>query len=134
MSDTIEVLVVKAGEHPWVKAIPNTLKALQDEVGGYIEPVYLKGNATLYCNEEGKIGRWQFNRAIVVGDVCEGGDENALVDLISHTFVVTGFNPNTGDNESLSDEQLEYWKKRFYPLEFLMLDGHGTPFVNRLVD
>ena len=35
--------------------IENTLEALQREVGGYIETVYLGDNYILICDEEGKL-------------------------------------------------------------------------------
>lgn len=56
--ETIEILVIKQDEKPIRKTIPNTLEAKQHEVGGYIEPFGLKNGATIYCNEEGKLGRW----------------------------------------------------------------------------
>ena len=62
--ETIEILVIKQDEKPIRKTIPNTLEAKQHEVGGYIEPFGLKNGATIYCNEEGKLGRWTLNRAI----------------------------------------------------------------------
>lgn len=56
--ETIEILVIKQDEKPIRKTIPNTLEAKQHEVDGYIEPFGLKNGATIYCNEEGKLGRW----------------------------------------------------------------------------
>lgn len=35
--------------------IPNTLKALQAEVGGYIEVFPIAADACIICNEEGKL-------------------------------------------------------------------------------
>lgn len=35
--------------------IPNTLKALQAEVGGYIETVALDAKSVIICNEEGRL-------------------------------------------------------------------------------
>ena len=45
----------KPGCAPELIDIDNTLKALQDEVGGYIEAVTLPYGAALICNEEGRI-------------------------------------------------------------------------------
>ena len=45
----------KPGCAPEVIEVENTLKALQDEVGGYIEVVTLPYGAALICNEEGRI-------------------------------------------------------------------------------
>ena len=41
--------------------IPNTLKALQETVGGYIETVTLDNGLVLICNEEGKIRDMPYN-------------------------------------------------------------------------
>ncbi len=45
----------KPGCEPELIDIDNTLKALQQEVGGYIEAVTLPYGAALICNEEGRI-------------------------------------------------------------------------------
>ena len=41
--------------------IPNTLRALQETVGGYIETVTLDNGLVLICNEEGKIRDMPYN-------------------------------------------------------------------------
>ena len=41
--------------------IPNTLRALQEAVGGYIETVTLNNGLVLICNEEGKIRDMPYN-------------------------------------------------------------------------
>jgi len=41
--------------------IPNTLKALQEAVGGYIETVTLDNGVVLICNEEGRIRNMPYN-------------------------------------------------------------------------
>jgi hypothetical protein len=41
--------------------IPNTLRALQEAVGGYIETVTLDNGVVLICNEEGKIRDMPYN-------------------------------------------------------------------------
>ena len=44
--------------------IDNTLKALQDNVGGYIETVTLASDLVIICNEEGRIKRLPYNCTI----------------------------------------------------------------------
>ena len=41
--------------------IPNTLRALQEAVGGYIETVTLDNGVVLICNEEGRIRDMPYN-------------------------------------------------------------------------
>lgn len=43
------------GCEPEIIEVENTLKALQAEVGGYIETVTIASDAVIICNEEGRI-------------------------------------------------------------------------------
>lgn len=43
------------GEMPRIVEIPNTLAALQDAVGGYIEAVTFCEDVSIICNEEGRL-------------------------------------------------------------------------------
>ena len=45
----------KPGAQPEIIEVDNTLKALQAEVGGYIETVTIASDAVIICNEEGRI-------------------------------------------------------------------------------
>ena len=45
----------KPGCEPELVEVENTLKALQTEVGGYIETVTIASDAVVICNEEGRI-------------------------------------------------------------------------------
>jgi hypothetical protein len=42
-------------------AIPNTLRALQEAVGGYIETVTLDNGVVLICNEEARLRDMPYN-------------------------------------------------------------------------
>ena len=59
--ENIRVLKVAPGKAPEAVAIPNTLEAMQQMVGGYIEVIPLE-DVCLVCNEEGKLmglpGSW----------------------------------------------------------------------------
>ena len=43
------------GKAPEIIDIPNTLEALQEKVGGYIETVTFATDACIICNEEGRL-------------------------------------------------------------------------------
>ena len=69
--------------------IPNTLKALQEAVGGYIETVTLDNGLVLICNEEGnllglphnlKVGIPPFHHTIVGDIVVVGVDGEEFCD------------------------------------------------------
>lgn len=51
----MKVIRKKPGCEPEVIDIDNTLAALQQEVGGYIETVTIASDAVVICNEEGRI-------------------------------------------------------------------------------
>ena len=55
MKERISVVRKKPGEQAELVEIDNTLKALQKEVGGYIETVTLATDAVIICNEEGRL-------------------------------------------------------------------------------
>lgn len=92
------ILKVEPGKPPEEATIPNTLKAMQEMVGGYIEVVYLDG-ICLVCNEEGKLMGLEGNRRV-------GGD------IIAGTFFLAGDNRD-GDFCSLTQEQLERFGQMF---------------------
>lgn len=102
--ETIEILVIKQDEKPIRKTIPNTLEAKQHEVGGYIEPYGLKNGATIYCNEEGKLGSWSLNRAIRAYDLDDRAGSQ-IVEMMAGTFFISGFDPESGEDTSLTEEQ-----------------------------
>lgn len=106
--ETIEILVIKQDDKPIRKTIPNTLEAKQHEVGGYIEPYGLKNGATIYCNEEGKLGSWSLNRAIRAYDLDDRAGSQ-IVEMMAGTFFISGFDPESGEDTSLTEEQFNHW-------------------------
>lgn len=65
MKDKQIRVVVKPVDGDWeIRTIPNTLKALQSIVGGYIECAQMTTDYTLVCNEEGRINGMKFNQRI----------------------------------------------------------------------
>ena len=117
--DAITILVIKRDETPILKTIPNTLEAKQAEVGGYIEPLTLKDGATIYCNEEGKLGRWKLNRAILSDDLAYGED-GRIVEMMAGTFIIVGFDASTGRDAGLTKKQSDYWGWRFRMKDVIM--------------
>ena len=72
----IKVLKVKPHEHPEVYMLKNTLEAMQEAVGGYIDIVGLDDNVCILLNDEGKLIGLEGNRRIgsdiIVGDFFVG--------------------------------------------------------------
>ena len=68
MKEEIRILVKLPGK-PWSEErIPNTLKALQEKVGGNIETVTVADNACLICNKEGRITDLPYNCCFMGAD------------------------------------------------------------------
>ena len=83
--EKLTVLVVEHDKLPRVKEIPNTLKALQREVDGYIEVVAepFTDNAVIVCDEEGKFKGKRTNRPLFTYD-------GEIYDFIKGTFLIVG--------------------------------------------
>lgn len=98
----IRILYVEPHKLPKEMIIDNTLEAKQKLVGGYIECAYLPNDnsVVLICNEEGKINGMQYNRDIGY-------------DIIFGSFIIARDNPESGDFESLTDDQILRYKMRF---------------------
>ena len=115
----MNVLVVEPGYLPYEKEIPDTLdsdehlRALQEIVGGLIEPIYpYHEEVAIVCNEEGLINGLPFNRSVPGG---YGG--------VFGTFFVCGLGEE--DFCSLPPELMERFKKEFRNSEILLgFDGN----------
>lgn len=55
MEEKIRVIFKEPGKQAEVREIPNTLEALQEAVGGYIETVTFASDCAAIVNEEGKL-------------------------------------------------------------------------------
>ena len=99
----IRVLIVEPNKLTYEKIIPNRLTDKQDIVGGLIEYTRVDNDerTLLICNEEGKLLGLDWNREI--------GNK----DVIAGTFLLVGDDPDIGEDRSLTDEQVEKYKKRF---------------------
>lgn len=96
VQDQIQILVKEVGKEPEVRTIPNTLEALQEIVGGYIETVFTKSGLVLICDEDGKLKRKPRN--FLWGD-----------DIIVGTVFFVG---NTGEDfRGLTDSEIERLKE-----------------------
>ena len=115
----MNVLVVEPGYLPYEKEIPDTLdsdehlRALQEIVGGLIEPIYpYHEEVAIVCNEEGLINGLPFNRSVPGG---YGG--------VFGTFFICGLGEE--DFCSLPPDLMERFKKEFRNSEILLgFDGN----------
>ena len=97
----IKVLVKRPGEPAQLQTVENTLEALQEIVGGYIETITFAEDACIICNEEGRLMGLPYNcnfcgmelvgTIIVAGTKGEEFADFPLIDVgsISLTYPLT---------------------------------------------
>ena len=100
-------------KEPYVKEIDGKLETMQSIVGGLIQAIYPFDHPeiALICNEEGKLTKLRLNRALFDKD-------GNIVDIVAGTFFLCSAPADSENFESLNDEQIETYKKRFDALEF----------------
>lgn len=115
----MKALKIEPGKAPERIDIDNTLEALQNAVGGYIEVIYPdeRRPVGLICNEEGKCCGLELNRALY--------QNGKPYDIIAGTFLVVGFSAE--DFTDLREEDAAYFEKMFHTPEKF---GH---FAGRLI-
>lgn len=59
----MKVMIIEPNRPPYVQDIENSLKAMQDIVGGYIQVVPFN-HLVIVCNEEGLINGMEYNRSV----------------------------------------------------------------------
>ena len=67
----------------------------------------------MICNDEGKLLNLPLNRAL-------RDEEGEIYDVIAGTFFVCGAPPDSESFTSLTDEQVDYWLRRFAKPEFFV--------------
>ena len=114
----MRVLVIEPECRPEVREIDDSLKAMQEIVGGYIQPIYLDDSVALVCNDEGKVMNLPLNRGLRDKD-------GQIYDIVSGTFFLCGAPAASDHFTSLTPEQIEQYRKRFHtPEMFWGMDGH----------
>lgn len=108
----ITVLACYPGKTAEVITMPNTLKAKQEFVGGYIEATYPSADPiAVILNEEGKLNGLPLNRALYT-------DDGEMYDVACGNMLVVGL--TSDDFGSLRGEMLEKWTKKFkHPEKFV---------------
>ena len=101
----MKILVFEPMKKPYVKDIKDNIHAMQEIVGGSIEPIYFepKQDAIVWCNDEFLLNGSAPNR--IVGK-----------NIVHGTFYISGNCQNEygeWDSCSLADEQIEKYKEQF---------------------
>ena len=111
----MRVVMVEVGRKACEMELEDSLARMQRAVGGLIQAVYEPGgrDAALICNDEGKLLGLPLNRAL-------RDEEGEIYDIIVGTFFICGTPPDGESFTSLTDEQVDYWLKRFAKPEFFV--------------
>lgn len=113
----MRILVVEPEHRPEVREIDGSLEAMQNIVGGLIQPIYLDDSVALICNDEGKLMNLTANRGLRNSD-------GQIYDIVCGTFFLCGAPPDCDHFTSLTPEQIERYRKQFYtPEMFWGMDG-----------
>ncbi|SHK09184.1 DUF3846 domain-containing protein [Hespellia stercorisuis] len=114
----ISVILVEPGKYPKVIEMENSLEAMQEAVGGYIEE-YMPfiDDVAIVCNEEGKMNGEELNRAVYDKD-------GELMDIVAGKFFVC-YAPIESENFQSLPKDLEnkYRDKFKYPERFFKQNG-----------
>ena len=114
----MQVLVIEPERRPEVKEIDGSLKSMQEVVGGWIQALFpFDEPLALVCNDEGKLMNLPANRGL--------RDKNGQIyDIVCGTFFLCGAPSNSDHFTSLTPEQIERYRERFYTPEiFWGMDG-----------
>lgn len=104
--EKIRCVAVEPFRKPYIKMLDNTLKAMQEAVGGLIDFVLLDGFAYALINDEGKLLELPPNRIIATED-------GKILDYFAGTFYITGPADEEGETTSLTVEQANYYIDMF---------------------
>ena len=115
----MRILVVEPERRPKVKEIDSSLKSMQEIVGGLIQaiPIFDDPDVVLVCHDEGKLLNLPANRGL--------RDANGQIyDIVCGTFFLCGAPGDSDHFTSLTPEQIERYRERFYtPEVFWGMDG-----------
>lgn len=119
----LSILLVEPGKRPEIIKINDTLKAMQDIVGGDIE-VYqpFDDEVAIVCNKEGKVKGFPLNRAIY-------SDRGELVDIIAGAFFVCYEPVDSEKFLSLPEELAEKYEEYFKEPESFNTEAGGVMVI-----
>ena len=115
-TNKMRVILCRPGEKAETIEMEDSLKAMQNMVGGMIEE-YMpwEDEVAIICNEEGKLERLEPNRSL-------RDDQGKIYDVLVGRFMVVGLGYE--DFDSLSDELCEKYVKLFEYPELFYREGN----------
>lgn len=120
MNEKIKVLLVEPNKYPKMIEIEDTLKAMQEVVGGYIEEYMpYDDDVAIICNEEGKYKNMPPNRAIY-------SDDKEMKDIIFGKFFVCYAPIESESFLSLPEDLAKKYEEKFKMPERFRRDLGGN--------
>ena len=111
----MKILLIEPEKIPHPLEIEPSLKSMQQLVGGSIQAVYpFEEPVALICHEEVKMMGLPLNRAL------RSPETGEIYDIIAGPFFLCSAPPNSDHFESLTEEQLERYTKRFFSVEYFV--------------
>ena len=111
----MKILLIESEKIPRPLEIEPSLKSMQKLVGGPIQAVYpFEEPVALICHEEGKLLGLPLNR------VLRSPETGEIYDIIAGPFFLCSAPPNSDHFESLTEEQLKRYTKRFFSVEYFV--------------
>ena len=115
--EKISVILVEPGRYPKLIEIEDTLEAMQETVGGYIEEYMpFDDEVAIVCNEEGKMNGAELNRAIYSND-------KEILDIIAGKFFIAYAPIESESFLSMPKDLMKKYEDKFrYPERFYQTD------------
>ena len=117
----MRVVMVEPRKQARVIWIDNTLEAMQELVGGYIETFQLDDEVFIICNEEGKMGGFEPCRAIWY--------EGELIEIIFGTFFICAAPWDSENFASLNEDQAKQFSEQFMAAEYFIRTPNGISVI-----
>lgn len=116
----MQVVIVEPEKKPRVQSIEDSLASMQEIVGGTIQAVYpFDEPVALICNDEGKLLSLPLNRALRDSD-------GRVYDIVTGTFFLCGATASSDRFDSLTEEQVQHFLKRFSASEQFVRVGDAV--------
>lgn len=117
MSEKINVLLIEPGKYPKQIEIEDTLEAMQETVGGYIEEYMpFDDEVAIVYNEEGKMNGAELNRAIYSND-------KEILDIIAGKFFIAYAPIESESFLGMPKDLMKKYEDKFrYPERFYQTD------------
>ena len=114
----MRVLLIESEKPPRAAEVDNTLEAMQQVVGGYIQAIYpFREEVAIVCNDEGKLLGLPPNRAL-------RDNSGRIYDVIAGTFFICAVSTDGEGFAGLTEGQMERYSQIFQqPEMFLRIDG-----------